>query len=171
MTRTVSLLRDRELVEMLAGQPELLAIADAFVQTHQEQRSRVERGRRWKPLLVVAAVTAALVGSGVGIAAGFGAFHSAAPQYSVLQVEQAFADQGIQLQDVSPTDYEGQLALLDGRPAHAVYVYVEVGKFSGALSPAIPNANVTHQGNVEVLWLPGEESAVQAALHELEQQP
>jgi hypothetical protein len=171
MNRTASPLRDRELVEMLADEPELLAIADAFVETQQDQRPRSAKGRRWKPVLVAAVVTAALAGAGVGIAAGFGVFHSASPQYSVHQVEQAFADQGIQLQDVSPAGYQGQLTLLDGRPAHAVYVYVEVGKFSGALSPPFLNAAVTHEGNVEVLWLPDEEAAVHAALQELDQQP
>jgi len=159
-------LRDRELLEMLADEPELLAIADAFVETQREKRSQTAPGRSWRPLLAVAAVTVALAGAGVGIAAGFGVFRSA-HVYSVRQVEQAFASEGIRLRNVSPKDYQGSLVLLDGRPAHALYVYVEVGKFSGALGPAISNANQTHHGNVDVLWRRGERSAVRAALQKL----
>jgi hypothetical protein len=44
---------------------------------------------------------------------------------------------------------------------------MEVGKFSGALKPAIRNAGVRHHGNVEVLWRGSEKSDVRAALREL----
>jgi len=80
----------------------------------------------------------------------------------------AFGAQGLPLRNVSPKAYSGLLALLDGRPTHPVYVYVEVGKFSGALNPALRNARVTHHGNVEVLWRPGATSAVRAALRDLD---
>jgi hypothetical protein len=93
--------------------------------------------------------------------------HSDSRHYSVHQVELAFDLRGLPLRNVSPQAYSGRLALLDGRPSHPVYVYVEVGKFSGALNPAIRDANVTHHGNVEVPWRHGEKSAVRAALREL----
>lgn len=72
MSKTVSPLRDRELVQMLADEPELLAIADALVETHDEGAA----GRRPRPvkrlraprllgaaaaLVVVAAAIAAVV--------------------------------------------------------------------------------------------------------------
>jgi len=76
MSRATSPLRDRELVQMLADDPELLAIADALVETLQEESvsPRVST-RRWKPLLVTAVVTAALAGAGVAIADSLGAFN------------------------------------------------------------------------------------------------
>lgn len=75
MSRTVPPLRDRELVRMLSDEPELLAIADALVETQQELESGTATRRRWKPLLVAAVVTAALAGTGIAIAAGLGAFN------------------------------------------------------------------------------------------------
>jgi hypothetical protein len=76
MSRTVAPLQDRELVKLLADEPELLAIADALVETqHGESVSRTVTTRRWKPLLVAAVVTAALAGAGVAIAASLGAFN------------------------------------------------------------------------------------------------
>ena len=114
------------------------------------------------------AATAALLG-GLAFLAGCGGSgrqlsHAATHRYSVRQVERAFAAQGIHMRNVSPRAYRGSLALLDGRPAHSVYAYVETGKFTGALKPAIRKANVTRHGNVEVLWQRGERSAVRAAL-------
>lgn len=62
MTKTTSPLRDRELVRMLGDEPELLAIADALVETHAEppQSPLRVRGRRWKlPSFVLTAGVAA----------------------------------------------------------------------------------------------------------------
>ncbi len=72
MSKTVSPLRDRELVQMLADEPELLAIADALVETRRQagaaQRPRpLERPRRLglvgagAVLVVIAAAIAAVV--------------------------------------------------------------------------------------------------------------
>jgi hypothetical protein len=94
-------------------------------------------------------------------------FHSASHRYSVHQVVLAFAQQQVFFRNVSPKSYSGLLALLDGRPTHPVYVDVEVGKFSGALDPAMRNSHVTRHGNVEVLWRPRERAAVRAALRRL----
>jgi hypothetical protein len=74
MTEIVSPLRDRELVRLLAGEPELLAIADALVETQRGRKSPRATSRRWRPLLVAAVVTAALAGAGVAIAESLGAF-------------------------------------------------------------------------------------------------
>jgi len=74
MTEIVSPLRDRELVRLLADEPELLAIADALVETQQGPQVRRAPSRRWRPLLVAAAVTAALAVTGVAIADSLGAF-------------------------------------------------------------------------------------------------
>jgi hypothetical protein len=86
--------------------------------------------------------------------------------YTAGQVQWAFASDGVQLRNVSPKDYSGLLAELDGRQRHAIYAYV-VNGFKGALEPAIAGANVTHHGNVEVLWRPGEKALVRAALNKL----
>lgn len=87
--------------------------------------------------------------------------------YSVRQVEQAFTDHGIHLRNVTPKDFRGLLAFLDGRPSHAVYVYVIQEDCKCALQPPIRNATTSRRGNVEVLWLRSEMSAVHAALREL----
>ena len=92
---------------------------------------------------------------------------SASHRYSVRRVERAFADRGVQLRNVSPKAFRGLLAMLDGRPSHAVYVYVGIEGCKCALKPPIRNASVTHHGNVAVLWRPAEKSAVRAALREL----
>ncbi len=71
MTRTISPLHDRELVQMLADDPELLAIADALVETQRERLEKrpMPRDRRWRlPSLVgtagvAAAAVAVLLGS------------------------------------------------------------------------------------------------------------
>jgi hypothetical protein len=86
--------------------------------------------------------------------------------YTAGQVQWAFASRGVQLRNVSPKDYSGLLAELDGRQSHAIYAYV-VNGFKGALKPAIKDANATHHGNVEVLWRPGEKALVRAALSKL----
>ena len=96
------------------------------------------------------------------------ASRAASDHYSVRQVKHAFADQGVRLRTVTPKDFRGLLAFLDGRPAHAVYVYVIQKGCKCALEPPIRNATTTRHGNVEVLWLRGERSAVQAALRELD---
>ena len=62
MTRTTSPLRDRELMQMLADEPELLAVADALVETQQERLETGPRLRRWPsrlPSVVAAAAVAA----------------------------------------------------------------------------------------------------------------
>lgn len=164
--RRTSPLRDRELVEVLAEEPELLAIADAFVETQRETHRQIRPVRGWKPLVVLAAVIVSLAGAGVGIAAGVGAFDSRT-MYSANQVEDAFASEGIQLRDVTPTDYSELLVMLDGRPAHAVYVYVEISACKCLLRPPISNAEETHHGNVDVLYDPSEAAAVDAALAKL----
>jgi hypothetical protein len=65
MTRTVSPLRDPELVRMLADEPELLAIADALVETRREQPAseapRARQRRRLASVGAAAAVAAAVV--------------------------------------------------------------------------------------------------------------
>jgi hypothetical protein len=95
-------------------------------------------------------------------------YHSATDHYSVRQVEQAFAAEGVHLRDVSPKDFKGLLAFLDGRPAHPVYVYVSLQGCKCALKPPIRNARVTHHGNVEVLWRTRARAAVRAALRQLD---
>jgi hypothetical protein len=69
---------------------------------------------------------------------------------------------------VTPKSYGRLLAFLDGRPAHPVFVYVSVDACKCALRPAIHNANVTHHGNVAVLWRSDARSAVRAALRDLD---
>jgi hypothetical protein len=94
-------------------------------------------------------------------------FHSANHHYSVHQVEQAFAVQGIRLRNVRHAGYRKLLAFLDGRPAHAVYVYVSLEACKCAFVPPIRNARKTHHGNIAVFWRPAVRSAVHAALREL----
>ena len=65
MTKTTSPLRDRELMQMLADEPELLALADALVETQQERLETGPRLRR-RPsrlpsVLAAAGVAAAAV--------------------------------------------------------------------------------------------------------------
>ena len=88
--------------------------------------------------------------------------------YSVRQVEQAFGAEGVHLRDVSPKDFKGLQAFLDGWPAHPVYVYVSLEGCKCALEPPIRHARVTHHGNVEVLWRTRAKTAVRAALRELD---
>jgi hypothetical protein len=96
------------------------------------------------------------------------ATRTATHHYSVRRVERAFATQGVQLRNVTPTDFRGLLAFLDGRPSHAVYVYVIQKGCKCALQLPIRNATTTRHGNVEVLWIRGEKSAVHAALRGLQ---
>jgi len=107
-----------------------------------------------RPLIRVAP---GLVGKGYTYANG---------HYTAGQVQWAFATQGVRLRNVSPKAYSGLLAELDGRRNHAIYAYV-VNGFKGTLKPAIKDANVTHHGNVEVLWRSGEKALVRAALRKL----
>ena len=93
---------------------------------------------------------------------------SASNHYSVRRVEQVFAAQGVPLRNVTPKGFRGLLAFLDGRPSHAVYVYVIEQGCKCALEPPIRSATTTRHGNVEILWLRGERSAVHAALRELD---
>jgi hypothetical protein len=94
-------------------------------------------------------------------------FHSATGHYSARQVERAFAAHGVRLRDVSPNGYRRTLALLDGRPAQAVYVYVTLGSCKCLFKAPIRHARVTRHGNVEVLWRRPAGAAVRAALREL----
>lgn len=96
-----------------------------------------------------------------------GGFHSATHHYSVRQVKQAFVAYGVELRNVSPKAYTGLLVLLDGRPSHAIYVYVSLEGCKCALKPPIPSARKTHHGNVTVLWRPAERTLVRAALRAL----
>ena len=95
-------------------------------------------------------------------------FHSATRHYSVRQVEHAFAAQGVELRNVSPKYFRGLLAFLDGRPSHAVYVYVTLEGCKCAVKQPIRNARVTRHGNIEVLWLRGEKASVRVALRALD---
>jgi hypothetical protein len=95
-------------------------------------------------------------------------FHSATKHYSVHQVEQVFAAQGIRLRSVTPQAYGGITALLDGRPAHTVYVYVTLGKFTGALKQPVHGAGVMRHGNVEAFWRGADRAPVRSALRELD---
>jgi len=66
MTKTTSPLRDPELVEMLADSPELLAIADALVETREDAPGTLSilRNRQWKlPSIAAAAAVSAAVAS------------------------------------------------------------------------------------------------------------
>jgi hypothetical protein len=69
---------------------------------------------------------------------------------------------------VTRKDFRGLVTFLDGRPAQAVYVYVILEGCKCALPPPIRHALVTRHGNVEVLWLPRERTAVRAALRGLD---
>jgi hypothetical protein len=101
------------------------------------------------------------------VSSGHG-FHSATHHYSVRQVKQAFAAYGVQLRNVSPNAYKGLLAFLDGRPTHPIYIYVSLAGCKCTLKPPIRNANVTHHGNVPVLWRSAERTPVRAALRALD---
>lgn len=96
------------------------------------------------------------------------ASRAAIDHHSVRQVEHAFADHGVQLRIVTPKDFRGLLAFLDGRPSHAVYVYVIQKGCKCTLESPFRHATTTRHGNVEVLWRRGERAAVQAALRELD---
>jgi hypothetical protein len=88
MTEIVSPLRDRELVRLLSDEPELLAMADALVETQPGPSSLRATNRRWRPLRVAAVLTAALAGTGVAIADAVGAFNG----ISAAQRPQTSAD-------------------------------------------------------------------------------
>lgn len=74
MSQSISPLRDRELLEILAEEPELLAIADALVETRQAQpaprrrRLRPVLVRGWEPRLALVAAALALSGLIVSLA-------------------------------------------------------------------------------------------------------
>jgi len=114
-------------------------------------------------LVVLAAASVAGCGSSP-LAVPKGGVHSSTRKYSVRQVEAVFRAQGIGLRNISPPAIRGSLALLDGRPLHKVYVYVTLGKFTGALHPPIAAARVTRHGNLEILWRPPNGNEVEAAL-------
>jgi hypothetical protein len=94
-------------------------------------------------------------------------FHSATHRYSVRQVQQAFAAQGLELRNVLPQDFRGLLALLT-EPSHAVYVYVIQAGCKCAFLPPIRNGRKTRHGNLDVLWIRSKTAAVRAALRTLE---
>lgn len=87
--------------------------------------------------------------------------------YSVRQAQRAFAAQGVHLRNVTPKDFRGLVAFLDGRPSHAVFLYVIQEGCKCALPPPIHNASRTRHGNVLVLWLRKERPVVRAALRSL----
>ena len=91
---------------------------------------------------------------------------SAPTRSSVRRVKRAFASQNVELRNVTPKDFRGLLAFLDGRPSHALYIYVILQGCKCTLNPPIRNATLTRYGNVEVVWR-GEKSTVRSALRAL----
>ena len=67
MTKTTSPLRDRELMQMLADEPELLALADALVETQQERLDTGPRLRRRPSRLPSVVATAAVAAAAVAV--------------------------------------------------------------------------------------------------------
>ncbi len=94
-------------------------------------------------------------------------FHSAGAHYSVRQVEQAFADQGVHLRDTTHFRTLQPWDFLDGRPAHPVYVYVDNYPCKCIFRLKLPYAHRTGHGNITVSWRPAARPAVLAALREL----
>ena len=94
-------------------------------------------------------------------------FHSASQTYSVRQVEEAFADQGVHLRIVTSDVWRPYWWALDGRPTHQIYVFVIRQSCKCLYKLPIHNARKTHHGNVSVAWQPRERSVVRAALREL----
>lgn len=156
-------------------------VADSGKRVNPEAQERITGEMKASPriaCLAVAGIVGGIVLAGCGgsgnVAASQGpphqmrvSFHSASRHYSVRQVDRAFAAQGVRLRNVSPKSYRGLLALLDGRPTNPVYVFVSIEGCKCMLRQPIRNANVTHHGNVEVLWRRPDAKAVRAALSEL----
>lgn len=67
MIRTTSPLRDRELMQMLADEPELLALADALVETQQERLETGSRLRRRPSRLPSVVAVAGVVAAAVAV--------------------------------------------------------------------------------------------------------
>jgi hypothetical protein len=112
--------------------------------------------------------------AGVAVVAGCGSsqlslppggFHSATHQYSVRQVEAAFAAHGIRLHKAARQFYN-VTDLRSGSGPHAVFVAVRTGGTTGAYPIPIPVHSKTLHGNVTVVWL-SRGAAVSAALDEL----
>jgi hypothetical protein len=108
-----------------------------------------------------------LTGCGSGLRVPDGGFHSSSHQYSARQVEAVFAKQGIRLRDTSPRGFDGSIALLDGRPAHRVWVLVLISGKGGA-QPEPFSGTETQHGNVTVLSRSRDAGAVTAALRDLD---
>ena len=92
-------------------------------------------------------------------------FHSPNRQYSVRQVESAFAAHGIQLHKTAKEFYN-VTDLMSGSGPRAVFVSVETGHTTGTYPIPIPVDNKTHHGNLTVVWL-RRGPTVRASLHEL----
>lgn len=112
--------------------------------------------------------------AGVAVLAGCGSsrlslprngFHSSTGQYSVQQVEAAFAAHGIRLHKASQ-QFPDVTALMSGHGRRAIYVAVETHATPGTYPIPIPVQNKTHHGNVTVVWL-AHGTEVRASLHEL----
>lgn len=91
-------------------------------------------------------------------------FHSATHNYSVGQVEAAFAAHGIQLHEAAKPFHVTDL--MSGTGPGRVFVAVETGFTTGMYLIPIPVKHKTHHGNLTVVWLL-RGSAVSASLNEL----
>jgi hypothetical protein len=128
-------------------------------------------------------VRIALAAGVVGVLAGCGSsrlslppngFHSATHQYSVKQVEAAFAAHGIQLhkRELDPQVQPNVAFLIGGSGARAVSAWVKNGPtghglvLSGISERYWSRLNETSHGNVGVEWV-SRENAVNASLREL----
>lgn len=116
-------------------------------------------------LRFIAAVAAVSLVVGIGTAAALGAqSQSLRAQYSVRNVETAFAKHGIALQTVGT--YSGVVALVDHRSPHRVYIYVALAGEQVYPAP-LPGTHNTHDRNLSVSWRPAAAHRVMAALHDL----
>ena len=114
----------------------------------------------------VVAGTAAMTGCGTSrLTAPPSGFRSAMHNYSVGQVETAFAAHGIQLHKVAKQPFH-VTNLMSGTGADRVFVAVETGVTTGAYLIPIPVKHKTHHGNVTAVWL-SRGSAVSASLNGL----
>jgi hypothetical protein len=128
-------------------------------------------------------VGSALAAGAVAVLAGCGSsrlslppngFHSPTHQYSVKEVEAAFAAHGIQLhkQEVDQQIQPNVIFLIGGSGAGVVSVWVKNGPTGPGLVPIplakkyLPRLNKTSHGNVGVGWV-SRSNAVDASLREL----
>lgn len=127
-------------------------------------------------------VKIALAAGVIGALAGCGSsrlslppngFHSPTHEYTVRQVEAAFAGHGVQLHKRALQVQSSTVAfLIGGRGAHVVSVWVMGGHPGHGIVPSgipkkyWPTVQKRFHGNVGVIWV-SNGSAVQASLHEL----